>query len=93
MNFFSKRRRQGQIKDSATKFRNNINKLEQDYENFDSQLHLVKQNPMVPYLKLGGGILGIIISFIWLLQLLGSTIFIDGVQAFQLFDAVFSSLN
>lgn len=33
---------------------------------------------MIPYLKLGGGILGIIVSFIWLLQLLGSTIYIDG---------------
>lgn len=48
---------------------------------------------MIPYLKLGGGILGIIVSFIWLLQLLGSTIYIDGKQAFQLFDGVFSSLN
>jgi len=82
MNFFSKRRRQGQLKDSASKFRNKINRLEKDYEIFDSQLHLVKQNPIVPYMKLGGGVLGVIISLVWLIQLLGSTIYIDGKQAF-----------
>lgn len=93
MNFFSKRRRQGQIKDTTSKFRNNINKLEKDYEIFDSQLHLVKQNPLVPYMKLGGGIIGVIISFIWLIQLFGSTIYIDGRKAFELLDGAFASLN
>lgn len=56
-------------------------------------MHLVQQNPLIPYLKLGGGILSVIISFVWFLQLLGSTIYIDEQQAFKLFDGVFASLN
>lgn len=31
MNFIAKRRRQGQIKDLISKFRKNVNKLEEDY--------------------------------------------------------------
>jgi hypothetical protein len=56
-------------------------------------LHIVKQNPLIPYLKLGGGIFGIIISFVWLIQLLGSTIYINGTQAFQFLDGAFTTLN
>lgn len=44
-------------------------------------------------MKLGGGIIGVIISFIWLIQLFGSTIYIDGRQAFEFLDGAFASLN
>jgi len=48
---------------------------------------------LIPYLKLAGGILSIIISLVWLIQLLGSTIHIDSAQAFQFLDGAFTSLN
>lgn len=56
-------------------------------------MHIVKQNPLIPYLKLGGGIFGIVISFVWLIQLLGSTIYLNGTQAFQFLDGAFASMN
>lgn len=93
MNFFSRKRKEGQVKDLVRKFRTNINQLEKDYDNFNGQLHAVEENPIIPYLKLLGGIISLLISIVWVVQLLGTTVYINGRPAFRFLDSIFSDLN
>ncbi len=41
---------------------------------------------MIPYLKLVGGVISIIISLVWVVQLFGSTIYVNGSPGFKLLD-------
>ncbi len=93
MNFFSRRRKQGQIKDLVAKYRTEIDTLEKDYERFNTHLHIVSENPIIPFIKLIGGIVSVIISIVWVIQLLASTIYVEGSPIFSLLDGAFADLN
>lgn len=43
--------------------------LEESYETFQAELKIAEQNPVVPYLSLFVGILCVIFSSVWLLQM------------------------
>ncbi len=51
------------------------------------------QNPVIPYVKLGAGILCGVVTVVWIAQIIGTTIHVNGQPAFLFLDSVLLNLS
>ena len=91
--WFTKKRNESKFNNLLEKYKKNVNKLEEDYEIFDGELKIRTTHPIVHIISLIAGIIGVVGTIFWVVQILGTMILKNGSPIFLFMDQWLSNLS
>lgn len=67
--WWPKKKQQSKVDKLFQSFKEDVIKLEEDYDIFQAELKIQEQNPIIPVLELFVGIICVLVSIVWVLQM------------------------